>query len=133
MTSGEIYNLRVDGESGFVLSRIGQTAFLTESTTQVSIPIHNINALTYRRVRYPVFLAVALILFVIGLVATSSPPYTVGDYELAYPALWFIAALVALVLYYVVTTAALVVYSGSFRTILRGSEQAMRQAFELLQ
>ncbi|WP_161884046.1 hypothetical protein [Deinococcus alpinitundrae] len=125
--------LTVNGMRGFQLSRIANVVHLETAHVRYSIPVRNLNLVAFQRIRYVVFLVIAAICLALTWLATLNPRPALGEYELADWYWWALAAIIALILYFVVSTGAIVVHSGSSRTVLSGKAGMTRQAFEAFQ
>ena len=139
MTASPLTGLTLDGTPGSTLVRVGDTATLTEASARVVLPIGNINALVYRRIQSPIFLLLAAALFLWGLYQFYGQPFLFTyrtdpfhlTLELAAYAL--IGTVILVLLFFVVTTFSLVIYSGSFQGRLAGSRDQLLKAMALLQ
>ncbi|MBB5362091.1 hypothetical protein [Deinococcus humi] len=125
--------LTVNGMGGYQLSVGNEVALLESGGSRLSIPLRNINMVAFQQTRNPLFLWLAVILFVFAFLATSDPRPAIGEYEIVDWYWWVLASAIATGLYFAVQRAAVVVSSGSTRTILRGSPGTMRAASDALQ
>ncbi|CAM3164079.1 hypothetical protein DESA109040_00585 [Deinococcus saxicola] len=126
-------DLTVNGVKGYRLSLGNEVALLESSDSRLSLPLRNINLVAFQQTRNPLFLWLAVILFVFAFLATSEPRPTIGEYEIVDWYWWVLASAITAGLYFAVQRAAVVVSSGSTRTILRGSSATMRAAFDAFQ
>lgn len=126
-------DLTVNGVQGYRLSIGSEMVLMESNTARLSLPLRNINLVAFQQTRNPLFLWLAVILFVFAFLATSEPRPAIGEYEIVDWYWWVLASAVFTGLYFAVQSAAIVVSSGSSRTTLRGSPDAMRAAFDALQ
>lgn len=128
-----IHDLRVNGTYGYRFTRDGDTVWLDMDGSQLTLPMRNVNLVAYQRIRYPFFLWAAVICFIFGGLATTTPRPAIGEYEIVDWYWWVLISAAFVGLYNLIRSAAVVVASGTTRTILRGSPSTMLSAYRALQ
>ena len=112
---------------------------LSHAWARTSVPIRNIDALSYRRFRYPFFLILGIFLLAWAVYLFYMSPYlfvyTTQPIRLRLepPAYPLLGAIVSLALYFWLTSASLMIYAGSFRGQLRGSRAQLEAALAIIQ
>lgn len=125
--------LTVNGMDGYRMSRNAQVILLESGDSRISLVRHNINSVAYQRIHYPIFLYVMALGILATLISTLNPRPSIGEYEMMDWYWWALIAVVSGIVYAFVKSAAVVVASGTVRTVLRGNQTVMLHAFEALQ
>ena len=124
-----VNGVSVNGWSGSRFTRQESMILLETNTSWIALPVNKLNAVAYTQVRNPAFLWAAVACFLLGLTATTDMRPSIGQYEIADWYWWMLGSGVLVALYYLLTRAAVLITSGSYHAVLRGTPAAMQEVF----
>lgn len=124
-----IGGVSVNGWGGYRFTRQGAMILLETNTSRIALPVNTLNAVAYTQVRNPAFLWAAVACFLLGLTATTDIRPSIGEYEIVDWYWWVLGSGVLVALYYLLTRAAVVITSGSYHAVLRGTPAVMQEVF----
>ncbi|GGR65734.1 hypothetical protein GCM10008959_30080 [Deinococcus seoulensis] len=124
-----IGGVSVNGWGGYRFTRQGAMILLETNTSRIALPVNTLNAVAYTQVRNPAFLWAAAACFLLGLTATTDVRPSIGEYEIVDWYWWMLGSGVLVALYYLLTRAAVVITSGSYHAVLRGTPTVMQEVF----